>query len=95
VVVAGFKAWSRSFIELKRAAAIIGRETRTDRTSKKRLERIDLKPVREMVTRMKARKRSRELLPKRIEEAKARHRGRPNRHRPSRLRITGSVSRCQ
>jgi hypothetical protein len=48
---------------------ILGRKTRTDRTSKRRLERVD--PDRAAMISYKARKRTRDALPKRITEALA------------------------
>jgi hypothetical protein len=50
---------------------IMGREERTDRTSRKRLERIDGREAKAMAVRTNAMKRSRDTLPKRIEEAQA------------------------
>ena len=51
---------------------IMGREERTDRTSRKSLERIDGREPKAMAVRTNAMKRSRDTLPKRIEEAQAR-----------------------
>jgi hypothetical protein len=50
---------------------IMGREERTDRTSRKSLERIDGREAKAMAVRTNAMKRSRDTLPKRIEEAQA------------------------
>jgi hypothetical protein len=47
---------------------IIGKEERSDRTSKKIMERIDYKPVRDMVMTSRSRKRTRYALPKKIAE---------------------------
>ena len=50
---------------------ILGRESWTDRASKKRLERIDHKPVSDLAIRVKARKRVRDALPTRINKVLA------------------------
>ena len=50
---------------------IMGREERTDRTSRKSLERIDGREAKAMAVRTNAMKWRRDTLPKRIEEAQA------------------------
>jgi hypothetical protein len=53
-------------LSMQTVRTIIGRENWTDRASKKHLERIDYKPVREMAIKAKARKRVRDALPRQI-----------------------------
>jgi hypothetical protein len=50
---------------------ILDREDWTDRTSQRRLEKIDYKPVRAELTTSRARKRTRDALPKMIAETLA------------------------
>jgi hypothetical protein len=56
-------------LSLQTVRTIIGREHRTDRTTAKRLERLGIDKTE--LNRAKARKRTRDALPKRINEALA------------------------
>jgi hypothetical protein len=56
-------------LTMQTVRTIISKDTWSDRASKRHLEKIDFKPIRDLAVNARARKRTRDALPKKIAEA--------------------------